>query len=104
MDSSVAWNPSNGYVAGYILDILKIDSNCESCARLFLLVVTEKHLFVTFKEHDEEKRLKCASEDLNKLVGLLDEKLYAFLEQHGTEGQLELQHPWEGADIRSFWF
>ncbi|CAH1974045.1 unnamed protein product [Acanthoscelides obtectus] len=69
---------------------LKIDSNCESCARLFSLFVTEKHLFVTFKEHDEEMRFKYASEDLINLIGLLDEKLYAFLEQHGTEDQLEV--------------
>ncbi|CAH1998083.1 unnamed protein product [Acanthoscelides obtectus] len=75
MDGAVEWNPSNGYVAGYILGRLKIDSNCESCARLFSLVVTEKHLFVTFKEHDEEKRLKYASEDLINLIGLLDEKI-----------------------------
>ncbi|CAH1968322.1 unnamed protein product [Acanthoscelides obtectus] len=65
MDSSVEWNPSNGYVTGYILDRLKID------------------------KHDEEKRLKYASEDLTNLIVLLDEKLYAFLEQHGTEDQLQ---------------
>ncbi|CAH1967747.1 unnamed protein product [Acanthoscelides obtectus] len=91
MDSSVEWNPSNGYVTGYIWDRLKIDSNCESCARLFSLVVTGKHLFVTFKEHDEEKRLKYTSDDLINLIGPLDEKLYAFLEQHGTEDQLEVK-------------
>ncbi|CAH1973576.1 unnamed protein product [Acanthoscelides obtectus] len=73
-----------------IMDRLKIDSNCESCARLFSLFVTEKHLIVTFKEHDEEKRLKYSGEDLINLIDLLDEKLYAFLEQHGTEDQLEL--------------
>ncbi|CAH1983219.1 unnamed protein product [Acanthoscelides obtectus] len=40
------------------LKCLKIDSNCESCAWLFPSVVTEKHLFVTFKEYDKEKRLQ----------------------------------------------
>ncbi|CAH1972436.1 unnamed protein product [Acanthoscelides obtectus] len=59
--------------------------------RLFSLVVTEKHLFVTFKEHDEEKRLKYASEDLINLIGLLDEKQYVLLELHGTDEQLEVK-------------
>ncbi|CAH2010756.1 unnamed protein product [Acanthoscelides obtectus] len=39
---------------------------------LFAVVVTEKHLFETFKEHDEETRLKYAIEDLINLIGLLD--------------------------------
>ncbi|CAH1987552.1 unnamed protein product [Acanthoscelides obtectus] len=76
------------------LDRLKIDRHCESRARLFSLIVTEKHLCETFKEHDEEKRLKYASEDLINLIGLLDEKLYAFLEQQGTDDQLEVKFKW----------
>ena len=75
-------NFATAYVAGYVLKKLKFDE-CSTCHRnLFSDNIDHKHLFVSFKENDEDARLQYASEKLINYIELINSKLYPFLEKN----------------------
>lgn len=81
--------PASAYVAGYILQKLNL-SDCEECrSSLFSENITERHLFVTFKEYDDKTRLKYASDKLVEFVDIIHIELYNFLDQHGHKTDIE---------------
>ena len=63
-------NPGNAYVAGYILKKLNLSSDCVECQKLLSDNNTPQHLFVSFKEHDLNLKLKYASEEHGSLSNL----------------------------------
>ena len=82
-------NPGNAYVAGYILKKLNLSSDCVECQKLLSDNITPQHLFVSFKEHDSNLKLKYASEELINILNIFDNKLFSFLTQHGSLSNLE---------------
>jgi hypothetical protein len=64
--------------------------NCSSCKEnLISKEITEKHLYVTFKEYDNQERLHYASDKLINLVDRLHRDLYSFLDLHASKDSLE---------------
>lgn len=56
------------YVAGYILKKIAIPQNCETCQRSLFSESTEKHIFLSFKEHDDINRLMYPSENVMQFI------------------------------------
>ena len=82
-------NYATAYVAGYILKNLN-HNNCTKCYNsLHSNDINEEHLFVQFKEHDNETRLIYPSSVLISLVDFIHHKLYKFLDEYGHSDNLE---------------
>lgn len=71
------------YVAGYILKKITIPQDCETCQRNLFSESTEKHIFLSFKEHDNVTRLTYPSENVMQLIKNIHEYLYKFLDENG---------------------
>jgi len=84
-------NPANAYVAGYLLKKVNPNPSCHDCQKLFSDNISEKHVFVSFKEYDTNTRLKYASENILELLETLDSKLFDFLDNFGTSDNLEFK-------------
>ena len=75
-------NFATAYVAAYVLKKLKFNE-CSTCHRnSFSDNINHKHLFVSFKENDENTRLKYASEKLINFIEFINSNLYPFLEKN----------------------
>ncbi|XP_049857660.1 uncharacterized protein LOC126340574 [Schistocerca gregaria] len=76
---------SLAYVAGYVLKSIDVPDDCETCnTSLYSSVVTENHLFTSFKENSvEHSHLKYASERVMIFLRALHDQLYEYLNSHG---------------------
>lgn len=82
-------NQATAYVAGYILKKINVP-HCVTCKEnLFSENITEKHLYLTFKEYDEKTRLLYASDHVIKLIDTIHHGLYKFLDSNGHITELE---------------
>lgn len=77
------------YVAGYILKEVKIP-DCQVCHDyLYSPELSQHHLFTSFKENDQNIRLKYASESVIQIVRDVHVNLYEFLETHAFKSNIE---------------
>lgn len=76
------------YVAGYILKKIAIPQDYETCQRSLLSKSTEKHIFLSFKEHDDINRLIYPSENVMQFIKNIHECLYKFLDENRHTSRL----------------
>lgn len=84
-----SFNQATSYVAGYLLKRTDIP-DCDRCREtLYSAMLTEKHVYVQFKEHDSEERLCYASEQLIQWIESIHVDLYNFLDKNAHRVSLE---------------
>jgi len=82
-------NQASAYVAGYILKSISIPE-CHACkTNLFSENISNMHLFTSFKEYSENKKLCYASEKVVELVNKAHHFLYLFLDKNGHKTNIE---------------
>lgn len=82
-------NYASAYVAGYILKKISIP-DCHLCQKnLFCSDITEKHLFIQFKEFGNNSNLTYPSTEIINLVEQIHVQFYTFLDKHGHEQNIE---------------
>ena len=77
------------YVVGWVLKNINVPA-CDNCqAALSSSEVTNHHIFTSFKERDDVRRLTYAIDQLMSLVENIHDSLYAFLTQFCHQKNLE---------------
>ncbi|KAJ8684861.1 hypothetical protein QAD02_020654 [Eretmocerus hayati] len=78
------------YVEGWLLKKIPGVHSCETCSNTMLShTITSNHMYVFFKESDEEQKLNYVSENFAMLVELAHKYLYKFLNKRGFQLNLE---------------
>ncbi|KAF2890652.1 hypothetical protein ILUMI_15521 [Ignelater luminosus] len=88
--SNIEDNQATAYVTGYLLHKIVIP-DCDACKKTFLSgEVTNKHIFVNFKEHgNATTNLIYASEKAITTLDQIHNRLYEYLEYCGHLQQIE---------------